>query len=471
MGAFVGRKPELSRLDAFLARVRDAGRDRPGIAVLMRGRRRVGKSRLVEEFVGRAGVPSVFFTASTRSTAEELRLFADEVAGSSLPGADLFADVQLSTWDAALRLLAAALPETTPSIVVIDEMPYLTRSDPGFEGTLQKAFDRALSRRPVLLVAIGSDVAVMESLNEYGRPFHQRASEMVVPPLSPVEVGDMLGLGPADAFDAYLVTGGLPLICEEWPVAMPLFDYLGRATSDPTSALLVSGERALAAEFPTEVQARSVLGAIGAGERTFTTIGRAAGGLPQMSLSRSLNALRAHRVIAAEQPLSVPASKETRYRVADSYLRFWLAFLGPALPEIERGAGHRVLRRLEASWTSWRGRAIEPVVREALERLPEDARPGGADVFGGYWTRTNDVEIDIVGADRAPAARKILAVGSVKWLENKPFDHRDLGALVAHRDRLPGADADTALVAVSRSGCSVEGVVHLGPTDLIQAWG
>ncbi len=56
-----------------------------------------------------------------------------------------------------------------------------------------------------------------------------------------------------------------------------MFDYLSDVVEDPTSALLLSGERALAAEFPAEAQARQVLGAIGSGERTHTLIGREAG--------------------------------------------------------------------------------------------------------------------------------------------------------------------------------------------------
>jgi hypothetical protein len=49
---------------------------------------------------------------------------------------------------------------------------------------------------------------------------------------------------------------------------------------------------------------------------------------------------------------------------------------------------------------------------------------GGA--VSSYWTPTNDVEIDIVGADRAPIARELLFVGSIKWLEQSPFDDHDL---------------------------------------------
>ena len=437
----------------------------------MRGRRRVGKSRLVEEFVDRAGVPHLFFTASAQPTvAADLQLFVSTAAGSTLPGAALFAAQSPATWDAALTLLAAALPTDRPSVVVLDEMPYLIATDPGFEGTLQKVFDRELSRRPILLVCIGSDLAMMEALNDYGRPFHQRATEMVVPPLSPHDVGAMLDQSPAEAFDAYLVTGGLPLILDEWSPGGTLPDYLAEAVTDPTSALLVSGERALAAEFPAQSQAGVVLRAIGSGERTFSSIARAAGGMPQASLTRALRLLSEKRIVDVALPLSTRPSRETRYLVSDPYLRFWLSFHGPYLPEIERGRGDLTLARIRSSWTSWRGRAIEPGVRESLRRLPSGPLPAETAVVGGYWTRTNDPEIDLVGADRTPVAKRITFVGSVKWLENRPFDTHDLGRLAVHRAQLPGADERTPLIAVARSGRSVEGVTLLGPEDLLTAW-
>lgn len=469
---FVGREQQLARLESLLQRVRDDPDSKPGKSLLIRGRRRVGKSRLVEEFLERVDVPHLFFAATRRAVRDELQLFAAEAAASNLPGAELFAEIELTSWDAALRMLATAVGDLG-AVVVFDEVPYLIETDPDFEGTLQRAFDRELSRKRVLLIGIGSDLSMMEALNEYGRPFHQRASEMVVPPLSPAEVGSMLGLDAADAFDAYLVTGGLPLICTEWGVGASLWEYLAAAVADPTSALLVSGERSLAAEFPSSVQARTVLSAIGSGERTFTNIGQAAGGLPQGSLNRSLKLLTHKRVVAVDEPLSTKPTRLRRYRVADPYLRFWLAFLGPHLGEIERGRGDRVLARVKSSWTSWRGRAIEPVIREALERLAPPALEtdeGVTGTIGAYWTRTNDSEIDLVVAERAPVARQLLAVGSIKWREDSPFNGNDLGRLYAHRLQLPGAGPETPLLAVSRAGCEVDGVVAFGPDDLISAY-
>ena len=80
MGMFVGRQEQLRQLDRQLELVRAGGSQHPGKALLVRGRRRVGKSRLVEEFIARSGLPSVYFTASMQRPDQELRLFT---AGSA----------------------------------------------------------------------------------------------------------------------------------------------------------------------------------------------------------------------------------------------------------------------------------------------------------------------------------------------------------------------------------------------------
>jgi hypothetical protein len=90
-------------------------------------------------------------------------------------------------------------------------------------------------------------------------------------------------------------------------------------------------------------------------------------------------------------------------------------------------------------------------------------------VIGGYRTRGNDVEIDIVGADRAPVARELLLLGSVKWLENSPFGNQDVGALAYHRSRL--TDEPVPLLAVSRSGVTAGGLDGAyGPDEIVEAW-
>lgn len=469
MADFVGRARELALLRDELERVRSGvGAERPGRCLLLRGRRRVGKSRLVETFVERAGAPYLFFTATGAASAAELLRLAEDAQRSTLPERELLAAARPADWGAALRLLAAALPDDQPSIVVLDEVPYLMGRDDAFEGVLQRSWDRLFERKPVLLLLIGSDLSMMEALTAYERPFHQRGREMVIGPLNPREIGQMLGLGAADAFDAALVTGGLPLICAEWPRGASVEQYLALALANPVSALLVSAERSLAAEFPDHTQARTVLSAIGTGERSFTTIANAVGGIAATPLNRALGTLMDKRIVAGELPVALQPSKDRRYRVTDPYLRFWLRFLGPHLDEIERGRGDTTTQRIATSWASWRGRAIEPLVRESLARLLPDQGLPDAPVVGGYWTRNNQIEIDIVGADRGPIAKQLLFVGSIKWL-GSAFDEHDKAELLRHWAAL--TDQPLPLVAVSRSGVQCREIdAAFGPDDLIRAW-
>lgn len=141
------------------------------------------------------------------------------------------------------------------------------------------------------------------------------------------------------------------------------------ALVEPTSALIVSAERSLRAEFPTEAQAGDVLSEIGSEAVTFTDIARAGGGLSQVAVARGVDVLGAKRMVARDLPLSTRRSREARYRVTDPYLLFWLRFIGPHLPEIERGRSDRVLDRIRDNWTTGRGRAVEPIIHEALSRL------------------------------------------------------------------------------------------------------
>jgi AAA+ ATPase superfamily predicted ATPase len=470
MVAFVGREQQLAALDALLAEVGSPhGDPRPGQCLLIRGRRRIGKSSLVEAFVDRAAVPAVFFTAAGASTEVELEAFIEAVSSSTLPDRTVFHDATPGNWSAALRQLAGILPDDQPSVVVIDEVPYLVDRVDAFEGILQRAWDRELSRKPVMLVLIGSDLSMMEALSSYGRPFHQRGKEMILGPLNPAEVGDMLQLAPAEAFDAALVTGGLPLICAAWQPNADLWQFLSAELGNPVAPLLVSAERSLAAEFPGSAMARTVLSAIGSGERTFANIARAAGGISHTTLTRAIEVLVDKRVVAAELPISTRPSKERRYRATDPYLRFWLTFVAPHLAEIERLRGDITLQRVKAGWTSWRGRAIEPLLRESLARLLPDGVLPSAPAIGAYWTRSNSIEIDIVGADREPVAKHLLFFGSIKWLEHSAFDNHDLLALQRHRAAI--TDDPVPLVAISRSGVSASGLdASYDPAELLRAW-
>lgn len=474
---FTGRTADLAHLGGQLDIVAAGSGATRGRAVIMTGRRRVGKSRLVQEFCDRSGVPYVVFQATYgRNPVAERADFVATLAQSALPGADLVAGLSATDWNHALRTLTIAVPDNSPSIAVIDEVPWLVEQDSEFEGALQTVWDRHLSGKPVLLILVGSDTSVMEALQTHGRPFFGRAMKMAVRPLHLADVQAMTELTAAEAVDAQLITGGFPELVQSWPPGMSRTEFLRTVVRNPLSPLLVAGELSLLGEFPETSRSRAVLEAIGNGERTYSAIAAeagSAGALPAGTLTPLLNTLQAKQIVAADSPLSTTAdTKNKRYRIAVSYLRFWLAFLQRGIPLIERGRGDLALQRIERSWTTWRGRAVEPLIRESLMRLLPDDQWPDTEVVGGWWNRQNNPEVDLVGVDREPVASTIHFAGSIKWLEDRPFDHHDYDELVRSFLAIPGTHMTTPLVAVTRSG--VAGELPLAAVwsadDLVAAW-
>ncbi|MGI8828151.1 MAG: ATP-binding protein, partial [Candidatus Limnocylindria bacterium] len=373
-------------------------------------------------------------------------------------------------------LAATAAEQAQPSIVVIDEFPYLLEGGrDAVEGAVQAAWDRVLSRTPVLLILVGSDLAMMRSLDEYGRPLHGRPSRgIVVDPLSPTEVGQLLKLPAAEALDAYLVVGGFPEVARAWQPGQELKRFLAGALADDSSPLVATGRRILESEFPSETQARSILSVIGAGTRTYTAISNGTG-IASTNLNGPLKTLiERKRIVEARLPLAAASSKDRRYEIADPYLRFYLRFLDPNSIDIERGRSRLVTPLIWRDWSTYRGRAIEPLVREAIGNLLPDGRVPGARYVGGYWTRQNEPEIDLIGADKQDPPAKVAFIGSIKWRDDhRPFGWHEINDLRAKAASVAGVTPSIPVVGVSRSAFGPgreELALALTADDLIGSW-
>ncbi len=467
---FVGRERDLTRLEGILDQVKETGR---GALMAMRGRRRVGKSRLAEEFARESGCPCVYFTAVQQPGEAELSRFVEELARSEAPrAADVAAGLRPQSWEAALELAAEGASAERPLILIVDELPYLVAKDPSIEAVLQKVWDRALQAAPVMVLLIGSDEAMMRALTEQGRPLYDRARETVVRPLSPAAVGKLLDLDPADALDAQLVIGGFPVLAMEWGPGRTRDEYLQDALTDPTSFLIVSAERTLSAELPAPAM-RAVLAAIGAGGRAHSAI-LGSTNLSATAVNDTLTTLQARGVVQRLTPYSTRSARKTvLWEIADPYLRFWLRFIDGNIDLIERGRGTLLIEDFKRSWPSYRGRAIEQLVREAIELLlPDEERFGAARHVGGYWNRTGTAEVDLVGGDTVPVAHRIGFVGSIKWRQKRPFGRADALELAKRRDDVPGAGAGTPLLGVSSQGFDDDTPldVRLAPEDLTAAY-
>ncbi|MGH7866978.1 MAG: ATP-binding protein, partial [Candidatus Dormibacteraceae bacterium] len=258
--------------------------------------------------------------------------------------------------------------------------------------------------------------------------------------------------------------------------------FIEQECHDPTSILFSSPDSTLMAEFPSPDQARRVLEAVGSGNRTQANIASAAGGrhgpLPSGSLSPLLHRLvEEKQILAIDEPLSTVAGKPALYRIADTNLQLFLAALRSAYEQVRRGLPQAAFRIVERRWKSWRGRAIEPLIRHSLTlALASGTTPWSeVEALGGWWNRQFDPEVDLVGADRSPVAQRIFFAGSIKWL-GTPFDKDDLAKLAQDATRIPGFTSDRPSLAIVSLSGTTPGMdlpsVDLvwGPDEVIEAW-
>ncbi|MGH2879363.1 MAG: ATP-binding protein [Solirubrobacteraceae bacterium] len=474
METFVGRDNELRELFREFELVRRTGRGR---FLWIRGRRRVGKSRLVQELCNRSNASYCFYQAPRRSRLEALADFAEAVRESSLTAAEAFEGASYNSWPAALRAAAAGAQASQPAILVIDELPYLTALDEGFAADLQKAWDRTLQTSPILLVCVGSDVRMMDTLLGERSPLHGRPTrEMRIEPLSPAAVAEITGApSAAEAIDRYLIVGGLPPLASSWAPSASLREFLTEALRDDQTPFVTTALRIMASELERDLQAKKVLEAIGYGDTAHGRI-QSRSGVKGNTLTAALEVLtETKRMVSRELPYAAPPGRTTAtYTIRDPYLRFWLRFIGPHLGELERGRPDITTARVMRDWSAFRGRAVEPLVREGVEQLLVDTalseRLGGARHVGSWWRRDHAIEVDLVGAD-APEPSRVGFIGSVKWRESEPFCSSELRNLASARAAVPGA-GEAKLIVVSRSGVDrdVEADAVFGPEELLAAW-
>ncbi len=475
---FFGRVQVLRALREHLEVVRSTGRGR---MVAVRGRRQVGKSTVVERFVQSAQQPYVFVTGVYQAgVGKQLRDATMAITESThpLPDAALLTQTPATTWQEWLARLALAAVRG-PVVAVLDEFPWLAAAEVSLEGELQAQWDRVLEKLPVLLILVGSDVAMMDRLASYGHPLFGRVSPLVVPALNPAELAAALpDRSPLEVFDAYLVTGGYPrLVADLARYQFSASDYVRRCLGDLYSPLVATARLSLDAEFAQPQAAYQVLSAIGASEVANPGFNDVLGAIadPQQrqrtetAISRSLHTLtQVKGLVQRELPAWAPEnSKQRRYRITDPYLRFWFRYVERNVERIARGRADLAVAAFERDWPSWRGMSIEPVVREALTRLAiHDPRLVGVEEVHPWWTRDNRVEVDVVAQSRQAS----VLIGSIKWRPQGGVTSTDMHHLRLAGQQVPRS-ATARYAAISPNGASPEGAdLAFTAQDLLAAW-
>jgi uncharacterized protein len=434
----INRERELAALDATAAA-------RGGQLVIVWGRRRVGKTYLLQAFS--EGRRCVYYTATQQSAPVELAAFTDAVR--AMLGSDgLPAGYVFPNWSVALDFVADRAPGER-LIVVLDEFPYLADSTRGMESIVQRWWDQRGRTSAVMLVLCGSAVAYMGQISGAAAPLHQRATAAIyVPPLDYRGAGQFVAdLPAAERAVVYGVLGGTPLYLEQWDPQATRRANLVRLFGNPASPLVDAAELILSGELPETEGAFRILQAVALGRTRPSEIGDYA----RVAVERPLKRLTTLGILERRVPaLDDPArSRRAVYRIVDPYFAFWFRFIASSRAHIARGLGAQLVDgRILPGLDDYMGGVFEEMAREHARGLAA-AGELTADRIEAWWSTDGAHEIDLVGVS---GRDDVSLVGTVKW-SARPLGREVLANLDAHASALPGYRPGIPRLVYGRTGC------------------
>ena len=212
---FYGREKEMDSLTRLW-------RKRTASFVTCRGRRRIGKSRLIEEFAAKSDCRFIEIAGlaprQKMTNADQLANFAAQLSSQS----DLPASIGPKSWAEAFAFLHSAIRDAERTIVLLDEVSWMGKYDPDFAGMLKTAWDTQLKRHDKLVLVVCGSVSTWISRNILeSSAFAGRTSlNLTLDELPLADCARFWGRNPKrlsarDILDVLSVTGGVPKYLEE----------------------------------------------------------------------------------------------------------------------------------------------------------------------------------------------------------------------------------------------------------------
>ena len=435
--------------------------------VILRGRRRVGKSFLLR--VALPGDRVVSLQAEQKPLPLQLEAFARECS-RLLPGAPplVFAD-----WSEALAFVERQAHEAGPLVVVLDEFQYLVGSDPALESTVQLHWDRwDRERVPVMLVLCGSALSFMAGLLSGSRPTFGRSNYR--PLLLPLSYRDAAAFAPrrsspVELIERFAVLGGTPQY-QRWAGPRPLGKVIAEAILPPDAPLHSDPEHLIREEEEIR-EPGPYFGALEAIADGYTGTSAIAGRLQisQQLANKFLGRLEELVYVARVEPLEPGAKGAARahWTISDPYFRFWFRYVFPNRSRLARGRIKEVASEIRSDLPTFVGPIFEDCCRTWIGRYSQLGQ--NALEVGSWWSRKHDVEIDLMTIDKKGYA----LLGSCKWW-TKQAGVNVLDDLHRARALLGPKAAQAQLALFARSGftdalrerATAENVALVGVADL-----
>lgn len=362
---FIGRREQLEALSGLWGK-------RTSSLVTCRGRRRIGKSTLIEEFAKRTADHFINITGLSprkgMTDARQRRNFCEELADQTDGKVTVAAN-----WTTAFRALDERIPAEGRTVVLLDEISWMGSRNPDFAGYLKSAWDKRLKKHDNLVLVLCGSVSswiaenILDSTGFVGRD----TLDLEVTDLSLAESVQMLGVAGArlsarEIFDILSVTGGVPKYLEDVRPELSFEENVRQLCFMPRGTLFREFNETFSEVFGKRTSSRGeVLRALDAAPLSVVEIARALGKTPNGKLSQTLKDLTYAGFVSKDSGLN-PLTREPlrleRYRIKDNYTRFYLRFIEPRHQAIAKGLFEFSSVEQLGGWDSLLGLQFENLV-------------------------------------------------------------------------------------------------------------
>lgn len=392
MTQFVDRAEELAALEQEYAR------DGASLVILY-GRRRVGKTTLISEFI--KNKQALFFLA-TRESESQNRL-AFQAKAADFTGNDLLREATVTGWDLIFKAVMDA-PRSGKPVIVIDEFQYIGKSNPAFLSIFQRIWDELLKHRQVMVILCGSLIHMMESQAlSYGSPLYgRRTAQIRLRPIPFWYYPEFFPDKPRnELIELYAVTGGVPKYIESFMDAGDIYESIRACVLNRFGYLYDEPSFLLQQEVSGIGSYFSLLKTIAAGKHKLSEIA-AALEIKATSLTKYLKTLSDLDILEREVPVTEEdpeKSKRGLYRITDNYIKFWFLFVYPNKSFLERGQEEIVMDKIREGFIKNHAAFVyEDICRARMWELNAAGKwPFRFSKVGLYWD--SHTKIDIAALD------------------------------------------------------------------------
>ena len=410
---FLGREKEILDLEKEYAR--DGG------FVVIYGRRRIGKTTLIKQFI--KSKTAFYFLATKEVESQSMKRFAGVIARTT--GNSVLQKAAFSDWLDLFQAVADYKPNEK-KVLVIDEFPYLVKVNDSFPSILQNAWDEILKDSNVMLILCGSLISMMKKhALSYESPLYgRRTAQMRIAPLPFTTVYENQKLSFEEAAEQYSITGGVPKYMEFFSDGQPLYEQIKENVLSKNGFLYEEPNFLLTDEVQVPTNYFSIIKVIADGNHKLGTIAGILG-LETSALTPYLKTLSELGFTEKQVPVTEKNAEKTRkglYFISDNFLRFWFRYVYPYKGELEIDNMQISLDELDKDFKEkFVAFAYKDICKEIFARLCSDkAIEFTPSKIGSYWLndKSGNTQIDVMAVD---TVNKRLFAGECKY-HNQPVD-------------------------------------------------